>query len=35
MKDIVNQLPVAINGFMDSEALRTCRKCGDQMQRPK
>lgn len=34
MKDIVNQLPVAINGFMDSETLRTCSTCGQQMQKP-
>ena len=33
MSDIVNQLPVAMNAFMDSEDLRTCKKCGAVMSR--
>jgi len=33
MKDIVNQLPVVMNAFMDSEELRTCSKCGAVMER--
>ena len=32
MKDIVNQLPVAMNQFMGSEELRTCKSCGAVMQ---
>lgn len=28
MKDIVNQLPVVMKSFMDSEELRTCSECG-------
>ena len=35
MSDIVQQLPVAINGFMGSETLRTCSKCGVTMGKPK
>ena len=31
MTDIVNQLPVVIKHFMDSEDLRTCKKCGTVM----
>lgn len=33
MKDIVNQLPVVMNAFMDSESLRTCNACGTVMER--
>jgi 3-hydroxyanthranilate 3,4-dioxygenase len=33
MKDIVSELPVIMNHFMDSEELRTCKKCGSVMQR--
>ncbi len=33
MKDIVNQLPVVMNNFMDSEAMRTCDACGEVMAR--
>jgi 3-hydroxyanthranilate 3,4-dioxygenase len=33
MEDIVNQLPVAMNKFMDSEELRTCDKCGTVMEK--
>ncbi|HMQ86065.1 MAG TPA: 3-hydroxyanthranilate 3,4-dioxygenase [Flavilitoribacter sp.] len=33
MTDIVNQLPVVIRNFMDSEALRTCSNCGAVMQK--
>ncbi len=33
MKDIVNQLPVVMNHFMDSEELRTCDNCGDVMEK--
>lgn len=32
MVDIVNQLPVVMNHFMDSEELRTCKHCGSVMQ---
>lgn len=28
MTDIVNQLPVVMKAFMDSESLRTCNSCG-------
>jgi 3-hydroxyanthranilate 3,4-dioxygenase len=33
MTDIVNQLPVVIRQFMDSESLRTCSKCGTVMEK--
>jgi 3-hydroxyanthranilate 3,4-dioxygenase len=33
MTDIVNQLPPVIKNFMDSEALRTCDKCGSVMEK--
>ncbi|MCB9285632.1 MAG: 3-hydroxyanthranilate 3,4-dioxygenase [Lewinellaceae bacterium] len=33
MKDIVAELPVIMNHFMDSEDLRTCKKCGAVMER--
>ncbi len=33
MRDIVNQLPVVMNHFMNSEELRTCEKCGDVMEK--
>mgnify|MGYP005666687145 CR=1 FL=1 len=33
MKDIVNQLPVVIKNFMDSESLRTCDNCGTVMEK--
>jgi 3-hydroxyanthranilate 3,4-dioxygenase len=33
MTDIVNQLPVVIKHFMDSEDLRTCKKCGTVMEK--
>jgi 3-hydroxyanthranilate 3,4-dioxygenase len=33
MTDIVNQLPVVIKQFMDSEALRTCNSCGTVMEK--
>lgn len=33
MKDIVSELPVIMNHFMDSEELRTCKQCGSVMQR--
>jgi 3-hydroxyanthranilate 3,4-dioxygenase len=33
MTDIVNQLPVVIKHFMDSEDLRTCKKCGSVMEK--
>ena len=32
--DIVNQLPIIMNGFMGSADLRTCKKCGAVMQPP-
>lgn len=32
MTDIVNQLPPVMKRFMDSEDLRTCKKCGTVMQ---
>lgn len=32
MSDIVNELPVVLNSFMDSEELRTCSNCGTVMQ---
>jgi len=32
MTDIVNQLPVVMNAFMSSEALRTCDTCGSVME---
>lgn len=31
MTDIVTQLPIVINAFMDSEELRTCDACGTTM----
>jgi 3-hydroxyanthranilate 3,4-dioxygenase len=34
MKDIVAELPVLMNDFMDSESLRTCDTCGTTMERP-
>jgi 3-hydroxyanthranilate 3,4-dioxygenase len=34
MKDIVKELPVAMNNFFASETLRTCQKCGAVMQPP-
>ncbi len=33
MVDIVNQLPIVMNNFMDSEALRTCNNCGAVMEK--
>ncbi len=33
MKDIVSELPVLMNRFMDSEELRTCKSCGAVMER--
>ena len=33
MTDIVNQLPVVIRNFMDSEDLRTCDNCGTVMEK--
>ena len=33
MKDIVKELPVIMNHFMDSEELRTCKQCGAVMER--
>ncbi len=33
MTDIVNQLPVVINQFMNSEELRTCKSCGTVMEK--
>ncbi len=33
MKDIVNQLPPAMNHFMSSEDLRTCKSCGGVMEK--
>lgn len=33
MKDIVNQLPVVMNNFMDSEELRTCDNCCEVMEK--
>ena len=33
MKDIVNQLPVVIKNFMDSQDLRTCKNCGTVMEK--
>ena len=33
MVDIVNQLPVVMKNFMDSESRRTCDKCGAVMER--
>jgi 3-hydroxyanthranilate 3,4-dioxygenase len=34
MKDIVQQLPVVINEFMESEKLRICDQCGTVMEKP-
>ena len=34
MKDIVAELPVLMNAFMDSESMRTCDNCGTVMQKP-
>lgn len=31
VKDIVTELPVIMNAFMDSEDMRTCDACGDTM----
>lgn len=33
MEDIVEQLPVVIKNFMDSEDLRTCKQCGTVMEK--
>jgi 3-hydroxyanthranilate 3,4-dioxygenase len=33
VKDIVNQLPVIMNGFMNNEELRTCKSCGAVMEK--
>ncbi len=33
MKDIVSQLSVVMKNFMDSEDLRTCKKCGAVMEK--
>lgn len=33
MNDIVNQLPPAMNHFMNSEDLRTCKSCGTVMEK--
>jgi 3-hydroxyanthranilate 3,4-dioxygenase len=33
MNDIVTELPVLMNQFMDSEDLRTCDKCGNLMEK--
>ncbi|HMX82430.1 MAG TPA: 3-hydroxyanthranilate 3,4-dioxygenase, partial [Saprospiraceae bacterium] len=33
MQDIVNQLPPAMNHFMNSEDLRTCNSCGSVMEK--
>ncbi len=33
MKDIVKELPVVINAFMENEALRTCSRCGTVMEK--
>lgn len=33
MQDIVAQLPVVMNNFMDSESLRTCDNCGTVMEK--
>lgn len=33
MTDIVNQLPVVMNNFMESEDLRTCKHCGTVMEK--
>ena len=33
LEDIVAQLKAAINKYMDSETLRTCKKCGTVMER--
>ncbi len=33
MTDIVNQLPPVMNNFMNSEKLRTCKKCGSVMEK--
>ncbi len=33
MTDIVNQLPPVMNHFMNSEELRTCKKCGTVMEK--
>jgi len=35
MTDIVNQLPVVMNNFMNSESLRTCNECGTVMEKPR
>ncbi|MEO7177076.1 MAG: 3-hydroxyanthranilate 3,4-dioxygenase [Saprospiraceae bacterium] len=31
VKDIVTELPIIMNAFMDSEEMRTCKVCGDVM----
>lgn len=33
MKDIVEELPVVMNAFMNSETLRTCKSCGAVMEK--
>lgn len=33
MSDIVNQLPPVMNHFMNSQELRTCDKCGTEMEK--
>jgi hypothetical protein len=33
MTDIVKQLPVVIQSFMDDESLRTCDECGTVMEK--
>jgi 3-hydroxyanthranilate 3,4-dioxygenase len=34
MKNIVTELPIAMNNFFSQEALRTCQKCATVMQPP-
>ena len=34
LTDIVKQLPEVMNNFYNSEDLRTCKKCGNVMQKP-
>jgi 3-hydroxyanthranilate 3,4-dioxygenase len=33
VEDIVTQLPIAMNHFMNSEELRTCKECGSVMEK--
>ncbi len=35
MEDIVNQLPIVMNAFMNSEEKRTCDNCGTVMEKPR